>query len=102
MDRENGIITSPNNIAYFSCGVGIRIGTISSGKLIRTVNDEEDVFGHMIIDIDGEECIKAILNKLSIDKEKRTIFSRGGHFKENAISVGASALVIETHLESGI
>jgi len=190
------------NIAYFNCGVGIRTGTISSGKLIRTMNDEEDAFGHMIVNTGGEECrcgnygciesyssvnsitrkinveikkgrysvinksvkdidykdicraaenndglskeiimeaalilgtglvnyinllnpglvilsgplimnsklfyeesIKTTLNKLSIDKGKRVIFSRGGLFKENAISIGAAALVIERYLESGI
>ena len=39
------------NIAYFNCGVGIRTGTISSGNLIRTMNDEEDAFGHMIVNM---------------------------------------------------
>lgn len=191
-----------SNIAYFNCGVGIRTGTISSGNLIRTINDEEDAFGHMIIDIDGEqckcgnfgciecyssihaivkkfsaevkkgrhtiinkplkdieykdicnasekndnlakeiiiasalilgtglvnyinlidpglvvlsgplimnskifydECIKVVMKKLHSDKGKRIIFSRGGHFKQNAISVGAAALVIERYLENGM
>lgn len=44
------------NVAYFNCGVGIRTGTISSGNLIRTINDEEEGFGHMVIDIRGEQC----------------------------------------------
>lgn len=44
------------NIAYINCGVGIRTGVISSGKIIRTINDREDAFGHMVIDIDGEAC----------------------------------------------
>lgn len=197
-----GIGREISNIAYFNCGVGIRTGTISSGNLIRTINDEEDAFGHMIIDIDGEECkcgnfgciecyssihaivksfsaevkkgrytiidkplkdieykdiciasekndnlakeiitasalvlgtglanyinlvnpglvvlsgplimnskifydecIKAVMKKLHSDKGKRVVFSRGGHFKQNAISVGAAALVIERYLESGM
>ena len=42
--------------AYFNCGIGIRTGVISSGNIVRTVNDTEDVFGHMIIDVDGERC----------------------------------------------
>lgn len=44
------------NIAYINCGVGIRTGVITSGKIIRTINDREDAFGHMVIDIDGEAC----------------------------------------------
>ena len=182
------------NMAYFNCGVGIRTGTISSGKLIRTINNEEDAFGHMIIDIRGELCkcgnlgcieayssinsivkkffsrtnkltkdidykdicqaaenkdpiakeiiteaalifgtglvnyinllnpnlvvlsgplimnsklfyevsVKTALEKLYSDKGKRVVFSRGGHFKENAISIGAAALVIERCLENQI
>lgn len=44
------------NVVYFNCGIGIRTGAIASGVLIRTINDSEDVFGHMVIDVDGEEC----------------------------------------------
>lgn len=191
-----------SNISYFNCGIGIRTGTISAGSLIRTINNKEDAFGHMIIDIDGEqckcgnfgciecyssihaiikkfsteikkgrqtiidktlkdiqykdiciaaekddnlakeiiidsalilgtglanyinllnpglvilsgplimnsklfydECIKIALKKLHSIKDKRIIFNRGGHFKGNAISVGAAALVIERYLESRI
>lgn len=44
------------NIAYINCGVGIRNAMITSGRIIRTFDEREDVFGHMIIDIDGEPC----------------------------------------------
>lgn len=44
------------NVVYFHCGVGIRTGAMSSGTIIRTLNDTEDAFGHMVIDVDGEEC----------------------------------------------
>lgn len=44
------------SIAYFNCGVGIRTGAISSGSIVRTINDAEDAFGHMVIDMDGEPC----------------------------------------------
>ena len=49
-----------------------------------------------------DESIKTTLEKLNSDKRKMVIFSRGGYFKENAISVGAAALVIERYLGSGI
>jgi predicted NBD/HSP70 family sugar kinase len=45
-----------DNIAYINCGIGIRTGVITSGKIIRAINDREDAFGHMVIDIDGEPC----------------------------------------------
>ncbi len=51
-----GIGKDKKNIAYVNCGVGIRTGIISSGVLIRTINNLEDVFGHMIVDANGELC----------------------------------------------
>ncbi|MDF2884469.1 MAG: family transcriptional regulator [Clostridiaceae bacterium] len=45
-----------DNISYINCGVGIRTGVISSGVLIRTINNSEDALGHMIVDIDGNHC----------------------------------------------
>jgi predicted NBD/HSP70 family sugar kinase len=44
------------NIAYFNCSTGIRTGAISAGTIIRTINDTEDAFGHMVINVDGEAC----------------------------------------------
>jgi predicted NBD/HSP70 family sugar kinase len=51
-----GIGKGKKNIAYINCGVGIRTGIISSGILIRTINNSDDAFGHMIVDVDGEKC----------------------------------------------
>ncbi len=51
-----GIGKGKKNIAYINCGVGIRTGIISSGVLIRTINNVEDAFGHMVVDVDGELC----------------------------------------------
>lgn len=45
-----------DNISYFHCGIGIRTGAISSGGIVRAINEYEDAFGHMVIDIDGELC----------------------------------------------
>jgi len=45
-----------SNLAYFNCGIGIRTGAIASGRIIRTINDAEDAFGHMVVDVDGERC----------------------------------------------
>jgi predicted NBD/HSP70 family sugar kinase len=47
---------SHDNIAYINCGIGIRTGTITSKKIIRTINDCEDAFGHMVVDINGDQC----------------------------------------------
>jgi len=45
-----------DNMSYFQCGVGIRTGAISSGGIVRAINEYEDAFGHMVIDINGELC----------------------------------------------
>jgi predicted NBD/HSP70 family sugar kinase len=45
-----------SNIAYFNCSTGIRTGGISAGMIVRTINDAEDAFGHMVIDVDGDYC----------------------------------------------
>jgi predicted NBD/HSP70 family sugar kinase len=44
------------NIAYFNCSTGIRTGGISAGLIVRAIDDAEDAFGHMVIDVDGELC----------------------------------------------
>lgn len=45
-----------SNVVYLNCGIGIRTGVISSGVFVRTINDAEDAFAHMIVDVDGKEC----------------------------------------------
>lgn len=193
-----GIGKGFRNIAYFNCGVGIRTGTITSGNLIRSINDEEDAFGHMIVEVNGKECrcgnfgcieayssinsiikkfeseikngshmiidklveqikfkdicsaaeqgdelskeiiveaalfletglvnyinllnpqvvvlsgplitnsklfydtcVNTALKKLTLHKERKVIFNRGGYFKEDAMAVGAAAMVVERYL----
>lgn len=45
------------SVVYIHCGIGIRSAIITDGGvIIRTMNDREDAFGHMIVDADGEMC----------------------------------------------
>lgn len=44
------------SIAFINCGVGIRSSFISEGMIMRTLNDIEDAFGHMIVNADGLKC----------------------------------------------
>ncbi len=44
------------NIAYFHCSGGIRTGATAGNAIVRTINNAEDTFGHMIVDADGEPC----------------------------------------------
>ncbi|GKX68182.1 ROK family transcriptional regulator [Inconstantimicrobium mannanitabidum] len=44
------------NVVYIHCGVGIRSAVITDGSIIRAINDSEDAFAHMVVDIDGDDC----------------------------------------------
>lgn len=44
------------SVAYIHCGVGVRSAVIRDGTVIRTMNDSEDAFAHMTIDIHGSLC----------------------------------------------
>lgn len=44
------------NVIYINCGIGIRTGVISSGVFVRNINDGEDAFAHMVVDLNGEAC----------------------------------------------
>ena len=153
------------SVIYLNCGVGIRTGVISSGTLVRTINDADDTFAHMVIDVNMEAfnpdrpvsylelcreaeesdttarkvlenaavrmgtglanfiqllnpglvvlsgplilhsqffyevCVEAAKRRRPWDKGGHLVFSRGGAFEENAISIGAAALVVEHYLE---
>jgi predicted NBD/HSP70 family sugar kinase len=45
------------SVIYIHCGIGIRSAVITDGIIIRTMNDSEDAFAHMIVDSSGERCI---------------------------------------------
>jgi len=79
-----GIGLDKNNISYFHCGMGIRTGTISSGSIIRAINDYEDAFGHMVIDINGDlchchnrGCIETYCSIPSITKKFKELLKQG-------------------------
>ncbi|MBD2846653.1 ROK family transcriptional regulator [Paenibacillus sp. IB182496] len=44
------------NLAYVNCGIGIKLGMMIAGSIVRTVNDADDAFGHMIVNVDGAKC----------------------------------------------
>lgn len=45
------------SVVYIHCGVGIRTAIINDEIIIRTMNDTEDAFAHMIVDVNGEKCV---------------------------------------------
>lgn len=51
-----GIGKGIQNVIYINCGIGIRTGVISTGGFVRNINDAEDEFAHMIVDVNGKEC----------------------------------------------
>lgn len=46
-----GIGKDKRSVAYIHCGIGIRSAVIKDGIVIRTMNDREDAFGHMTIQV---------------------------------------------------
>jgi predicted NBD/HSP70 family sugar kinase len=196
-----GIGKGIRNVIYINCGIGIRTGVISSGVFVRNINDAEDAFAHMVIDVNGEkcrcgnlgcieryssiysitekfianikkestglaqkeleqfsytdickaaeasddtakqvvsnaavimgnglanlikllnpgivvlsgplikhsklfyqECTETALKKSHMNSKGDVFFSRGGHFDENAISIGSAAMVLENYLDKG-
>lgn len=51
-----GIGKGLKSVVYIHCGIGLRSAIIRSGIIIRTMNDREDAFGHMIVEHNGEVC----------------------------------------------
>ena len=47
-----------------------------------------------------EKCTETALEKIRTQGESKPFFSSGGYFNENAISIGAAALVMESFLEN--
>ncbi len=95
------------NIAYFNFGMGIRTAVISNGNIIRTINDAEDAFAHMVVNVHGIKCscgnfgciecyasIKAITEKFRqkiIAGEKTKIQKRTDDINYIDISLAAEA-----------
>lgn len=52
-----GIGRGVPRVVYVNCGMGIRLGTFFDGRLIRTPTNEEDVFGHMVVNAEGLPCV---------------------------------------------
>ncbi|HCC00114.1 MAG TPA: transcriptional regulator [Ruminococcaceae bacterium] len=51
-----GIGCGHDRVLYVNCGMGIRMGTFFDGALIHTAENEEDTFGHMVVNADGIRC----------------------------------------------
>lgn len=51
-----GSLIEYSNIVYVNCGIGIRMGVIANGRIIPTINNANDAFGHMVVNYDGEPC----------------------------------------------
>ncbi len=51
-----GIGKNKRSIAYIHCGIGIRSAVIKDGLIIRTLNDQEDAFGNMIMLLPESGC----------------------------------------------
>lgn len=73
-------------VAYLHCGVGIRSAIIRDGHIIRTMNDRDDAFAHMTVDIHGEQCQcggrGCLENYVSLRAIRQNYFSDSGKYLE--------------------
>ncbi|MBK1811983.1 ROK family protein [Clostridium sp. YIM B02505] len=51
-----GVGKGKHSLLYIHCGVGVRSAVISNVNIVRTINNSEDAFGHMTVEIGGELC----------------------------------------------
>lgn len=55
-EYKKGSAKNYNSIAYIISGAGLRLGTISNGKIARNNIINENGIGHVVVDIFGETC----------------------------------------------
>lgn len=72
------------NIVYVNCGIGIRTGVMAGGKIISTIHNSNDAFGHMVVNFDGEPCycgqygcVECYASILAIEKKYRSYLKLG-------------------------
>ncbi|PJI07170.1 MULTISPECIES: ROK family transcriptional regulator [Clostridium] len=72
-------------IVYINCGIGIRSAAITSGTIIRAMNNSEDAFANMIVDLNDKKficgsigsvesysSIEAVVKRFNLKDEKRS------------------------------
>lgn len=84
-----------NDILYCISGVGLRCGMLVNGQIVQNKTGVASAFGHMIVNIDGRECIcgkkGCLLSYTSFDSMKKEIV-------EQITSGGKSILPIDQSL----
>ncbi|MBS4199852.1 ROK family transcriptional regulator [Bacillus sp. FJAT-49732] len=68
------------DILYCINGVGLRCGMLVNGQVVQNKTGVASAFGHMIVDIDGRECIcgrkGCLLSYTSLDSMKTQIYEQ--------------------------
>lgn len=68
------------NTLYCISGMGLRCGMLANGQVVKSKTGDASSFGHMIIDIDGKECVcgnkGCLLSYISYNSLVDTIISR--------------------------
>lgn len=52
----NGSGKGFSNVAYITAGIGLRLGLVANGKLVRSINNYRGGFGHLKVDNTGPRC----------------------------------------------
>ncbi|MBS4194863.1 ROK family transcriptional regulator [Lederbergia citri] len=80
-----------SDILYCISGVGLRCGMIVNGHVLQTKTGVASAFGHMIVDIEGKECIcgkkGCLLSYTSLDSMKTQIIEQISSGEKSIVSI---------------
>jgi predicted NBD/HSP70 family sugar kinase len=86
-----GIGKNKRSIAYIHCGIGIRSAVIKDGLIIRTLNNQEDAFGNMIMLLPEFGCKGSIESVSALGAVVRAIAAE--------LRLGSDELNVENYKE---
>lgn len=85
-----GMGKNKRSVAYIHCGIGIRSAVIKDGMIVRTMNDQEDAFGSMVMfvepgrrdSIEGISALGAIIHAVAAELNLSTVELNEENYKE--------------------
>ena len=88
---------SNRNLALFLCDMDISLGQIASGRILRRMDDRDDGFSHVSIDLNGEMCYCGKRGCVHQYASVRAVIKR----VRQRISSGAPTLITAGHIDFG-
>lgn len=85
------------NLAFFLCDMDVSLGQIASGSILRRMDDRDDGFSHVSIDLNGELCYCGKRGCVRQYASVRAIIKR----IRQRIAAGAPTLIPAGHIDFG-